>query len=80
MILDQSESYALLRDKLGRKIVSFLFKSDEEIDTAKSLAAMGIDSLVVIEIRNWWTQTLGLEISMMEFMNAGNIEGWRMSR
>lgn len=75
MILDQSESYALLRDKLGRKIVSFLFKSDEEIDTAKSLAAMGIDSLVVIEIRNWWTQTLGLEISMMEFMNAGNIEG-----
>jgi aryl carrier-like protein len=36
---------------------------------------MGIDSLVVIEIRNWWRQTLGLDISVMEFMNAGNIDG-----
>lgn len=74
-VLDHPESYVLLRDELGRKIVSFLFKPDEEIDTAKSLADMGIDSLVVIEIRNWWCQTLGLEISVMEFMNAGNIDG-----
>lgn len=74
-ILGHTESYALLRDELGRKIVSFLFKADEEIDTAKSLVDMGIDSLVVIEIRNWWCQTLGLEISVMEFMNAGNIDG-----
>ncbi|KNG83443.1 hypothetical protein ANOM_008035 [Aspergillus nomiae NRRL 13137] len=74
-ILDHADSYALLRDELGTKIVSFLFKPDEEIDTAKSLADMGIDSLVVIEIRNWWCQTLGLEISVMEFMNAGNIDG-----
>jgi acyl carrier protein len=74
-ILDQPESYAFLRDELAHKIVSFLFKPDEEIDTAKPLADMGIDSLVVIEIRSWWTQTLGLEISVMEFMNAGNIEG-----
>jgi hypothetical protein len=36
---------------------------------------MGIDSLVVIEIRSWWCQTLGVEVSVMEFMNAGNIEG-----
>ncbi|KAE8333350.1 fatty acid synthase S-acetyltransferase [Aspergillus sergii] len=74
-ILGHNETYALLRDELGRKIVSFLFRADEEIDTAKSLVDMGIDSLVVIEIRNWWCQTLGLEISVMEFMNAGNIDG-----
>ncbi|GLI78240.1 putative secondary metabolism biosynthetic enzyme [Penicillium ochrochloron] len=75
MILNQSDSYAFLRDELARKIVSFLFKPDEEIDTVKPLADMGIDSLLVIEIRSWWCQTLGVEVSVMEFMNAGNIEG-----
>ncbi|KAJ5645285.1 hypothetical protein N7507_011296 [Penicillium longicatenatum] len=75
IILDQPDSLTLLRDELGRKIVSFIFKPDEEIDTLKPLADMGIDSLVVIEIRNWWCQTLGLEISVMEFLNAGNIDG-----
>ncbi|KAE8141770.1 polyketide synthase [Aspergillus pseudotamarii] len=74
-ILGHAESYTLLRDELGRKIVSFLFKADEELDTTRSLVDMGIDSLVVIEIRNWWCQTLELEISVMEFMNAGNIDG-----
>jgi hypothetical protein len=34
---------------------------------------LGIDSLVVIEIRNWWCQRFGLEIGVLEFMNAGNI-------
>jgi hypothetical protein len=29
MILNQSESYAFLRDELARNIVSFLFKPDE---------------------------------------------------
>lgn len=74
-ILDHAESYVLLRDELGRKIFSFLFKEDDERDTTRSLADMGVDSLVVIEIRNWWCQTLALEISVMEFTNAGDIDG-----
>ena len=32
------------------------------------------DSLVAIEIRNWWRQGLGLEISILEIMNAESIE------
>jgi Phosphopantetheine attachment site len=38
------------------------------------LSAFGVDSLVAIEIRNWWRQSLGLEISVLEIMNSGSIE------
>jgi aryl carrier-like protein len=46
----------------------------EAIDVKQSLSAFGVDSLVAIEIRNWWRQSLGLEISVLEIMNSGSIE------
>ena len=33
---------------------------------------MGADSLVAIEIRNWWKQTFGVDISALELADASN--------
>ena len=33
---------------------------------------MGADSLVAIEIRNWWKQTLGIEITVLELADKSN--------
>jgi len=40
-----------------------------------SLTSIGVDSLVSIEIRNWWRRTLGMDITVLEIINAGTIEG-----
>ncbi|EHK97750.1 putative Phthiocerol synthesis polyketide synthase type I PpsC [Glarea lozoyensis 74030] len=40
-----------------------------------TLAALGVDSLVTIEIRNWMKRSFGgLEFSTLEILNAGTIE------
>lgn len=39
-----------------------------------SLSDAGVDSLVAIEIRNWWKQNLGADISVLELLGGGSIE------
>ena len=36
-----------------------------------SLQDLGVDSLVSIELRNWWKQTFG-EVTVLQLMNGGN--------
>jgi aryl carrier-like protein len=45
----------------------------KDLDLSLSLIQLGVDSLVSIEIRNWWRRTLGVSISALEFMGAGSI-------
>jgi hypothetical protein len=33
---------------------------------------MGADSLVAIEIKNWWKQTFGVEVSALELADPSN--------
>ena len=61
--------------EVGRTLFSFLLLPEEDLDISLSLDSIGIDSLVSIEIRNWWRKMLGLEITVLEIMKAGTIEG-----
>jgi aryl carrier-like protein len=51
-----------------------LLKSEEDIDISLTLAQIGLDSLMSIELRRWWKQAFGLEISVLEIMAAGTLE------
>ena len=73
-VLDQKENADFLTREIGMRIKSLILSSDDELDPKRTLADMGVDSLVSIEIRNWWRRTLGLEISVLEIMNAGSVE------
>ncbi|KAL5392876.1 hypothetical protein DPSP01_000571 [Paraphaeosphaeria sporulosa] len=73
-MLDEKENADFLTQEIGKRIRSFMIQSDEEVDIKMSLSDMGVDSLVSIEIRNWWRMGLGLEISVLEIMSAGSIE------
>ncbi|OCK78523.1 hypothetical protein K432DRAFT_301797, partial [Lepidopterella palustris CBS 459.81] len=46
----------------------------EGIELSLLLSAAGVDSLVAIEIRNWWKQNLGTDVSVLELLGGGNIE------
>ena len=49
-------------------------RADEEpLDGGLTLSAAGVDSLVAIELRNWWKQNLGADVSVLELMDGGSI-------
>jgi hypothetical protein len=73
-ILDEKENVGFLTQEIGKRIRSFMVQSDDLVDVKMTLSDMGVDSLVSIEIRNWWRMGLGLDISVLEIMSAGSIE------
>ncbi|KAM0343561.1 hypothetical protein ACHAPU_008456 [Fusarium lateritium] len=70
--LDDPETVTFLAVEIAKCISKFLMMDEVEIDTSSSLSAMGADSLVAIEIRNWWKQALGVEISVLELSDKTN--------
>lgn len=73
-MLDERKHTDFLTQEIGKRIRSFMIQSDDAVDIKMTLSDMGVDSLVSIEIRNWWRMGLGLDISVLEIMSAGSIE------
>ena len=63
-----------LNHMIGCKLYGFMLQPEENVDVKVSLAALGVDSLLAIEIRNWCRQSLGVELSVLEITNSGTIE------
>lgn len=53
-------------------------KDEDELDLDLGLEAVGVDSLVAIELRNWWAQSLGANVSMLELVQEKNF--WGLAR
>lgn len=47
----------------------------EEMELQRALMTLGVDSLVTIEVRSWLRRQLGVEVSTLEMLNGGTIEG-----
>ncbi len=48
-------------------------KDAADMDVEMTLSSLGVDSLMAIELRRWWKQAFGLEISVLEIMGLGSI-------
>lgn len=73
-VLNDPASVELITHELAVKIYTFMLQPLEDLDVGVSPAALGVDSLVTIEIRNWMKRSLGgIEISTLEILNAGSI-------
>ena len=72
--LADKESIQYLAREIGLRLFSFLMKPEEELDLAMAPSAAGLDSLIAIEMRNWWRQSLGFDVTILEILAAGSIE------
>ena len=59
-----------LAKEIGNTLYGFMMKNPEDMELDQPLAALGLDSLVGIELRNWCRQQIGLEISILEIMQS----------
>ena len=73
-ILKTADAGAFFADEIGKKLFSLLLKPEEDLNTSLSLIDLGMDSLVAIELRAWWKQALGFDISILEMRGMGTLE------
>ncbi|OTA83804.1 hypothetical protein M434DRAFT_400620 [Hypoxylon sp. CO27-5] len=72
-LLKEASSLDFLAHEIGRKIYDFLLRPDEEVDTSMTLAQMGLDSLMAIELRRWFKGAFGLTLSALEIIGTGTL-------
>ena len=68
-------SHYLLAHEIGLKLFSLLLKPSGDLDISMSLADLGMDSLVAVEMRAWWRQSFGFDVSVLEMLGMGTLEG-----
>ena len=72
-LLADTSSLGFLSREIGACLCSFVQIPVEDLSLTRSLTAMGIDSLLAIEVRNWWRQALGLEVTTLEILGSENV-------
>lgn len=65
---ERKQTAAFVEEVLKEAVADFLFMDVEGVNTAKSIADHGLDSLVAAELRGWFKQALGVDIKTMELL------------
>ncbi|KAL8848907.1 MAG: hypothetical protein Q9221_006065 [Calogaya cf. arnoldii] len=60
--------------EIGKQLMNLLLRSEDDLDVTLPLAQLGLDSLVSIEMRTWWRQTFGSDISVLQLLGLGTLE------
>ncbi|KAI4123546.1 MAG: hypothetical protein LQ338_005219 [Usnochroma carphineum] len=64
------EAEGILMQALVRKLAKILSMPMEEIDVSKPMHAYGVDSLVGVELRNWFAKELGADLAIFEILGG----------
>lgn len=73
-VLKKPETTRSLAVEIGKKLANLLLKPEEDMLTSMPLSELGMDSLVAIQMRNWWKQTLEFDISVLEMLALGTLD------
>ncbi|KAF3000355.1 t1pks [Neopestalotiopsis sp. 37M] len=72
-VIASEDSARVLAQEIGKHLSSILRVDEDDLDLQMGLADLGVDSLIMIEIRNWLRQKLGTEFATAEILEAGSI-------
>ena len=72
----QTEASDVVVAALVRKLAKALAMDHTEIDTTRPLHAYGVDSLLAVELRNWFAKLFLIDVTVFDIMGQGtSIEG-----
>ena len=69
------EAGAIVVQGLARRLAKALSMSAEDIDATKPLHAYGVDSLLAVELRNWFAKELAADVAIFDIMGGVSIAG-----
>lgn len=77
--LDATASATFLGREIARRVLTSLMMADDDgsradASVSMSLASLGMDSLMTIEVRNWWRSVFGVDVSLLQLTSAPNFE------
>lgn len=72
-MLETEDAVQFLAREIGATLFTFMMRIDEEPDLMLPLAKVGVDSLINIELRNWFRQKLGVSHTVVELLGTANI-------
>jgi acyl carrier protein len=72
-VLDSEESITYIATEIGKTLFGFLMRDVNVLDVRESFSSLGVDSLVSIELRNWFKQRLGCEITVLDILGSSSI-------
>lgn len=73
VLLGLPDPIYMIAQEAGMTLNGFMMRGDETLDLNVPLTTLGVDSLVSIELRNWFRKTVGVEITVLEAVNAGSL-------
>lgn len=71
--LEDPENVKIVTNEISHTVCGFMMWPEEEVNEATSLTSMGVDSLVSVEIRNWYRRILGVDVSVLGITTAGTV-------
>ena len=72
-LLDLPDSITLLAEETGSTLFGFMMRGEEEPSLNASITSLGIDSLIIVELRNWFRQQVEVDFTVLELSNSNNI-------
>jgi len=69
-ILDSDDSVTYIATEIGKTLFGFLMKAASSLNVTEPFSSRGVDSLVSIELRNWFKQRLGCEITVIDILGS----------
>ena len=60
-------------EALVKKLSKMLFVAEEDVDTSRPMSALGIDSLVAIEIRHWFSSELKSDVPVLVILGNESV-------
>ena len=75
ILVTEPGTLELITLEVRRTLCVFLLLPEENIDSTTMLEAMGVDSLVSVEIRYWCRRMIRSDVTVLEIMDAGSIDG-----
>lgn len=70
----KEERIGVVRQALAKKLARALSTKPEDIDARRPLHAFGVDSLVAVEIRNWFLKEFTADLAIFELMSGRSVE------
>ena len=72
-ILDSDDAGTFLGTEIGKTLFGFMMRDEDMLNLQDSPNALAVDSLVSIELRNWFKSRVGIEITVLEILGSHSI-------